>query len=99
MKKFAFLLMGSGYDTAVHRARFETAGSVTYIRTVNSFEEAYAVLEELVSDGVGAVELCGAFGPEHAARMAELTGHRVAIGYVVHDPALDPLFEAFFSEF
>jgi hypothetical protein len=99
MKQYAFLLMGGQYDTRLHQAQFGTAESVTYLRTVNTFEEAYATLAELVEKGVGAVELCGAFGQEQAKKMAELTGHKVAIGYVVHDPDMDALNRAFFEGF
>ena len=70
---------------------------MTCIFTVRSFEEAEEKVLELYQDGFGAIELCGAFGKERAARLTELTNHEVAIGYVVHEPELDPLFDQFFS--
>ncbi len=98
-KKFAFLLMGEQYDPMVHRAVFETEKQITLIQTVRSFEEAHEKILELQKEGFGAVELCGAFGKEKAQRLTELTRHTMAIGYVVHEPELDELFQNFFSSF
>lgn len=52
---------------------------------------------ELKEEGFGALELCGAFGPERAKELFELLGGTVAVGYVTHDPAQDALFAAFFG--
>ena len=57
------------------------------ICTVRSFEEAERTVLALQAEGFGAVELCGAFGPERAERLTRLTGGAMAIGYVTHDPA------------
>lgn len=96
-KKYAFLLMGEHYDPEVHRCRFETARDIVLLRTVRDFAEAKAVAVELKDDGVGAMEVCGAFGPEKTAELVALTGGEVAVGYVVHDPALDGVFARFFG--
>lgn len=96
-KKFAFLLMGAHYDTAAHAACFETENQLTQIVTVRDFDEACQRVSELYRQGFGAIELCGAFGKEKAQTLAELTHHEVAIGYVVHEPELDGLFERFFG--
>lgn len=96
-KKFAFLLMGPDFCPARHNDLFETETMVTRICTVRDFAEARAVAGQLQAEGFGAIELCGAFGSEKAAELAELTGNKVAIGYVTHDPALDALFAAFFG--
>ncbi len=97
MKKYAFLLMGGHYDPTVHQCRFETDRDIVILRTVRNMDEAEAVATELWHDGVGAIELCGAFGPDNADRLTEVTNSEVAIGYVVHNPRLDPLFAAFFQ--
>lgn len=98
MKKFALLLMGPQYDPQVHRAAFETEGLMSCLYTVRNFEEAKEKILELQRDGVGAVEVCGAFGPERAEILTQLTQNQVAIGYVTHDPKLDNLFESFFGK-
>lgn len=96
-KQYAFLLMGAQYDPAVHQFRFETDKDTVFFRTVRDFEEAKNTAIELKNLGVGAIEVCGAFGPEKAAELAEITGKELAIGYVVHDKELDPLFAKFFG--
>ena len=98
MKKFAFILMGAGYDPEKHQCCFEKENSETHIFTVRDFEEAKAKAVELYRSGYGAIELCGAFGKEKAELLAELTNFEVAIGYVVHEPAMDELFVQFFGK-
>lgn len=95
-KKFAFLLMGD-YDPIMHQAMFETASKTTCIFTVRDFEQAKNKVLELKEEGFGALELCGAFGPERAKELFELLGGTVSVGYVTHDPAQDALFAAFFG--
>lgn len=96
-KQYAFLLMGEQYDPASHRCRFETEVDVVHIRTVRTFEEAKETAVALKNSGVGAIEVCGAFGPEKAAELAKLTDNEVAIGYAVHDKPLDGVFARFFG--
>lgn len=97
-KIFAFILMGAQYDPARHQAHFETEAKHTYIYTVRDYEEAKARVQELKNRGCGAIELCGAFGPDRARELTELTGNTVAIGYVTHFPQQDALFDAFFGK-
>ena len=98
-KKFAFLLMGEHYDPARHCAEFETEKQITYICTVKHAEEAYAKAAALKDAGVGAIELCGAFGEEMARKIIGLTGGEVAVGFVTHFPEQDGVFERFFQRF
>ena len=97
-KKFAFLLMGAHYDPEIHQAAFETARQITYIYSVKNFDEAIHKVGELEAEGVSAIELCGAFGPEKANQLAGLTGNKIAIGYVTHDPVMGDAIAGFFSE-
>lgn len=97
-KKFAFILMGSQYNPEEHKACFETEKVITYILTVRNLEEAFDQLSFLEKQGVGAIELCGAFGEEIAQKMIELTNNKIAIGYVMHKPEQDHLFAKFFCE-
>ena len=99
MKKplYAFLLMGNDYQPETHHAAFETDRMVTKIITVSDFAQARRVLLDLEQEGAGAVELCGAFGPEAAEALIQETGNRIAIGYVTHFPKQDNLFDAFWG--
>ena len=98
MKKpiYAFLIMGKDYQPEIHNTQFETDRMITKIITVSDFSQACRVLSELEKEGAGAVELCGAFGPEGAKRLIQDTGGRIAIGYVTHFPEQDRLFDTFF---
>lgn len=96
-KQYAFLLMGDHYDPGVHHCRFETDRDIVHFRTVRDFADAKAVAVELKKLGVGAIEVCGAFGPEMANELVEITDKEVAVGYVVHDKELDGLFARFFG--
>lgn len=97
-KKFAFLLMGKEFDTAKDTAVFETEHMISYIFTVTSFEEALKRAVPCAEDGVGAIEVCGAFGKEWADKIIAATGNKVAVGYVVHNPEQDELFRQFFAK-
>lgn len=98
-KKYAFLLMGDHYNPEEHKATFETENQVSYILTVRNIEEAFEKLASLKNEGVGAIELCGAFGEENAQKMIDMTDNKIAIGYVTNKPEQDGLFEDFFSNF
>ena len=98
MKKlYAFLLMT---DQGPQEARtLPGEGMDTLFIPVRSLAEGCDTVRRLVQEqGLGAVELCGAFGPQGAAAVKEAAGPGVAVGYVVHDPGEDPLFQAFFQE-
>jgi len=96
-KKFAFILMGAHYTPEVHKAVFETESQLTYICTIKNFSEMEEKIKYLMEEGVGAIELCGAFGKEKADEVVKMTGNKVAVGYIIHDPSLDPLFKKFFG--
>lgn len=95
-KKFAFLLMGGEFDPVKHQVQFETEKGITAIYTVRDFAEAGETVRKLEQQGYGAVELCGAFGPERARELIELTGGRMAVGFVTHFPEQDAFIESFF---
>lgn len=96
MKKYAFLLLGD-YTPEKHTAIFEQGGTLTRICTVNSFDMAKKTIAALQLEGFGAVELCGAFSRDMALELMELTNLQVAIGYMVHESVMDPVFAKFFS--
>ena len=97
MKKFAFILMGPQYDMEKHQSAYETPGHLTSIFTVNTFEDARKRALQCREEGYGCIELCGAFGEEKTREIIELTGGQMAVGYVIHLPEQDELFERFFG--
>ena len=54
-------------------------------------------VRKLAAEGIELIEVCGAFGPEGAAAVAQAAGDKVAVGYVVHDPSQDQKFAALFG--
>ena len=93
--QFAFLILGD-FDAA--RDRAEICGGRARIWGVANLDEACAAAKALARQGVGCIELCGAFGGEGARRVIEATGNRLPIGYVTHFPEQDALFAAAFGE-
>lgn len=90
--RYAFIVMGD-YDmeeASIHGGESRMIG-------VSDLDRACDVARELKAEGVDCIELCGAFGADGARRVAEATGHEVAVGYVVHDPDMDPLFRKVFG--
>ncbi len=96
--KYAFMLMGPGYNPELHNSHFETETRHTYIVTVRNFEEACLTVEKLVAMGVGALELCGAFNCELTQKLIDITEGEIAIGYVTHFPSEDEKFKNFFGK-
>ena len=97
-KQFAFFLMGEGFDPQRDQVVWRTPGLVTRIYTVRDLEQACQLAATCAAQGVGAIELCGAFGQAGARRVRQAAGEQVAVGYVTHDPEQDPLFLAFWGE-
>lgn len=97
MKKYAFMMMDANrpggqvgaYDNQTTHHRFVT---------VAGFDEARAAVVQLQQEGFGALELCGAFSRRQAQELMELTGNKLAIAYMVHEPVLDPVFQEFFAK-
>lgn len=98
MKKFAYLLMGEIYCPEKHNMCFETKNLKTYFCTVRNYEEARKKVLELSQEGVGIIELCGAFDKTKVEELIELTNNKIGIGYSIHGTLQNHLFEEFFSK-
>lgn len=92
--RYAFLIMGNYHPEKENVSMAK--GSVRMIG-VSNLEEACQVTEILVQEGIDCIELCGAFGEKGAKRIIEVSGGRIPVGFVVHFPEQDPLFEALFG--
>lgn len=91
--RFAFLIMG-GFDEAVDKA--EIHNGMAQIVGVANMQEAIEAARKLERDGIGCIELCGAFGQENAHKIVEATGNRIPIGYVTHLPEQDGVYKRAF---
>ena len=87
---FAFLILGD-FDPAHDRAAIGN-GAVTTVG-VPSVEAACAVAAELKTQGVSCIELCGGFTEAGARRIIQATGGDVDVGFVVHLPEQDALYQ------
>lgn len=93
--KFAFIIMGNfNMDkdhTTIHNGEASMIG-------VANIDEACTVAKQLQNDGVNCIELCGAFEEDGAKRIIEATNNKIPVGYVIHLPQQDDLFNALFSK-
>ena len=92
--KFAYLILGEFVypqdSAAIH-------GETAQIIGVSNLEEACAAAKKLAANGVGCIELCGAFGENGAKKIIEATEHKIPIGYVIHLPEQKKTFEMAFG--
>ena len=93
--KFAFLIMGA-FRSQTDRVSIH--GGAAQIIGVGSLEEAVAAARELYREGVGCIELCGAFGPEGAKKIIEATENKIPVGYVTHLPEQEDVYKAAFPK-
>ncbi|MCB5406456.1 DUF6506 family protein [Thomasclavelia ramosa] len=49
-------------------------------------------------EGVGCIELCGAFGKAGAKTIIEVTENKIPIGYVTHLPEQDEIYDLTFAK-
>ena len=93
--KFAFLVMGNFHAeadrAAIHSGEAQIIG-------VGNLEEAVTVAKQLQKDGVGCIELCGAFGEAGAKAIIKATENKLPIGYVTHLPEQNDVYAAVFGE-
>ena len=97
MTRCAFLIMHP--DFKADRDRASIHGADASIIGVSSLEEACTVAAGLEKEGIGCIELCGAFGEDGARRVMDAVGMRIPVGYIVHLPEMDEAYaRAFPSE-
>lgn len=93
--KFAYIIRGD-YDYQIDRAVIHEGKA--RIIGVRSVDEACLVARELCAEGVGCIELCGAFHEEGARQVIDATGNKIPIGYVAYLPEQDEIFKAAFPK-
>lgn len=83
--KAAFIFLADGADPEVHRASVMTPSVELITVGVCNYSEAERVAGELIKEGVTAIELCGGFGHDGAARIAKAMRGKAAVGVVRFD--------------
>lgn len=93
--KFAFLISGD-FNSAADRA--EIHNGEARIIGVSSIKEAAKIAKELYNDGIGCIELCGAFGEEGAREIIKATDNKIPVGYITHLSEQSEIYAAAFSK-
>lgn len=95
--KFASIVMGPEYHPDTDTAALSNAYNNATFFGVSSIEEACALAERLRQEGYECIELCGAFGEDGARAVIKSTQNQIAVGYSVHFPEQDSIFDKVFS--
>jgi hypothetical protein len=84
--QLAFMYIMPDADPGEHRATITKSAFVDLtVVGVSSYEQGTQVARELVSQGVTTIELCGGFGHNGAARIAQAAGDTALVGVVRFD--------------
>jgi hypothetical protein len=81
----AFVFVAPNVDPEVHRETVTTPEVELVAVAVNNYAQAVAVCQDLVEEGIVAIELCGGFGHVGTAAIAKAVGDRAAVGVVRFD--------------
>jgi hypothetical protein len=96
LHKFGFIVTGAQLDPARHRQVMQSPAFEMISVGVSSPSEGLAVAQQMVSEGVQLIELCGGFGPAWTGRLQEAIAHRVPVGSVSYGPeAIDGMHALF----
>lgn len=87
----AFLFVAPEVDYKIHRTVVDTPAVSLTVVGVQNYEEAELVAQELVDQGVKALELCAGFGNEGIARVSKAVKGKASVGAVKfdHHPGFD----------
>jgi tryptophan synthase alpha subunit len=83
--KAAFIFVAPEVDAEKHQAVIDTPVLTLSVVGVNDYNTAVKVAEELVSQGVTAIELCAGFGVEGTAMVKRAVKGKAVVGAVRFD--------------
>lgn len=92
--KFAFLILGHYVSETDHATIGDGSAQIV---GVGNLDEACAVAQRLAAEGIGCIELCGAFGEIGARRVIEAVQNRIPVGHIAHFPEQDDVYRRAFS--
>ena len=98
MKKFAMMLMNPLFQPEQHNALFQTGDIENHIFTVRDEKEALAKVPDLIKNGFGVLEVCGAFSSDLVQTMRKAAGSRLCIGAVAYRPEDEAALEQYWGE-
>jgi hypothetical protein len=85
MLKAAFIFIAPEANSKQHRSVIMTPQVELTTIGVSDYLSAVAVVEELIVQGIGAIELCGGFGHEGVAAVKKAAKNQAAVGVVRFD--------------
>lgn len=87
----AFIFVAPEVDYKIHRTVIDTPAVSLTVVGVKNYDEAEMIAQELVEQGVKAIELCAAFGNEGIARVSKAVKGKASVGAVKfdHHPGFD----------
>lgn len=83
--KAAFIFLSPDANSEHQRTKSITPSVELYVIPVKNYDEACRVAQEVVNEGVVAIELCGGFGNIGVARVVEAINGAVPVGVVRFD--------------
>lgn len=83
--KAAFIFVAPNADAGSHHGWVKTDQVEVKTIAVANYQQACALIDGLVAEGMVAVELCGGFGHKGVAAIAEAAEGRLAVGAVRFD--------------
>ena len=83
--KAAFIFLAPQADPSQHQADIQTPQVTLLVRGVQNYQEAVNLAQQLLTEGVQALELCGGFGNIGTAKIVEAIEHKIPVGTVRFD--------------
>ena len=87
----AFIFVAPEVDYKIHRTVIDTPAVSLTVVGVKNYDEAEMIAQELVEQGVKAIELSAGFGNEGIARVSKAVKGKASVGAVKfdHHPGFD----------
>lgn len=85
MLKAAFIFIAPEADRKQHTSIIATPAVELTVVGVSDYQSAVEVVQELVGQGIGAIELCGGFGHEGVAAVKKAAKAKAVVGVVRFD--------------
>ncbi|WP_199912819.1 DUF6506 family protein [Aquimarina aquimarini] len=89
--KAAFIYIAPENNHTIHKAFIDSPVVKLTVVGVQNYKEAQEVVQQLVTEGITAIELCAGFGIEGTALIAKSVGDKALVGAVRfdHHPGLE----------
>ncbi|MGE4546845.1 MAG: DUF6506 family protein [Desulfurella sp.] len=83
--KAAFIFLAPGADPSKDKNIIKTQEVELHVVGCKNYKEACEVARQLLTDNIGAIELCGGFGNIGTAEVAKAVENKIPVGVVRFD--------------